>query len=285
MSLILRAATLDDATPAGVICHAAFKKIAEQHAFPPDFPDAESAIGLLGHLVSRPDTYSVVAELDGRVVGSNFLWKDDSVGGVGPITVDTAVQNSRVGRQLMDGVLEHARLQGIAAVRLVQAAYHSRSLSLYTRLGFDVREPLALMQGPAIGAHSESHVVRPAVKADVAAANDLCLRVHGHTRSGALLDAIEQGTAAVVMRDGRLTGYTSGIGFFGYAVAETVADLQALIGAAPSFAGPGFLLPMRNAQLMRWCLQHGLRVIQPMTLMTMGPYDEPRGAFLPSILY
>ena len=285
MSLILRAASLADATPAGVICHAAFKTIAERHAFPPDFPDAESAMGLLAHLISRPDTYSVVAELDDRVVGSNFLWKDDSVGGVGPITVDPAVQNNRVGRQLMDAVLEHARLQGIAAVRLVQAAYHSRSLSLYTRLGFDVREPLALMQGHAIRAHSESGTVRPAAQADVAAANDLCLRVHGHTRSGALRDAIEQGTAAIVVRDGRLTGYTSGIGFFGYAVAETVADLQALISAAPSIAGPGFLLPMRNAQLMRWCLEHGLRVIQPMTLMTMGPYDEPRGAFLPSILY
>ena len=26
-------------------------------------------------------------------------------------------------------------------------------------------------------------------------------------------------------------------------------------------------------------------LVQPMTLMTMGPYQEPRGAFLPSVLH
>ena len=29
----------------------------------------------------------------------------------------------------------------------------------------------------------------------------------------------------------------------------------------------------------------GLRVVQPMTLMSMGLYNEPKGAFLPSVLY
>ena len=77
----------------------------------------------------------------------------------------------------------------------------------------------------------------------------------------------------------------TGIGFFGHAVGETMQDVEALIGAADAFAGPGFLVPTRDAPLMRWCLQSGLRVVQPMTLMTMGPYTEPRGAFLPSILY
>jgi len=45
------------------------------------------------------------------------------------------------------------------------------------------------------------------------------------------------------------------------------------------------LLPTRNGELMRWCLDHGLRVVQPMTLMSLGMYNEPRGAFMPSILY
>lgn len=36
---------------------------------------------------------------------------------------------------------------------------------------------------------------------------------------------------------------------------------------------------------MRWCLEEGLRVVQPMALMTMGPYAEPKGAYLPSVLY
>jgi hypothetical protein len=89
----------------------------------------------------------------------------------------------------------------------------------------------------------------------------------------------------VVEHDGRLTGYATAIGFFGHAVGESNEDLKALIGAAPAFLGPGFLLPTRNGALVRWCLGHGLRVVQPMTLMSLGLYHEPTGAFLPSVLY
>ena len=84
---------------------------------------------------------------------------------------------------------------------------------------------------------------------------------------------------------GRVTGYATVIGFFGHAVGESNRELQALIGAAKAFAGPGFLLPTRNTNLLRWCLQHGLRVTQPMTLMSLGLYNQPSGAFLPSVLY
>ena len=98
-------------------------------------------------------------------------------------------------------------------------------------------------------------------------------------------EAIRQATATVVVRNGRVTGYATGIGFFGHAVAETNEDIKALIAAAPAFAGPGFLLPTRNAELFRWCLEKKLRVVQPLTLMSMGLYNEPAGSFLPSILY
>jgi predicted N-acetyltransferase YhbS len=285
MESILRPAARGDAATAGAICYAAFKAIAEQHAFPPDFPTPEAGIGLVDELLARKDVYAVIAEAGGRVVGSNFLWEDESVAGVGPITVDPAAQNRRVGRKLMGAVLGRARDRGIAGVRLVQAAYHTRSLSLYTKLGFDAREPLSVMQGTALGLHVEGHAVRAATAADLEAADALYRRVHGHARGVELRAALRQGTVRVVERDGRLTGYTTGIGFLGHAVGETTADLQALIGAAPDFAGPGFLAPTRNAELMRWCLEHGLRIVQPMTLMTRGPYQEPRGAFLPSVLY
>ena len=73
-------------------------------------------------------------------------------------------------------------------------------------------------------------------------------------------------------------------GFSGHAVGESNAEIQALIGAASEFVGPGFLLPTRNGELFRWCLAHGLRVVYLMTLMSMGLYNEPQGAFLPSIV-
>ena len=47
MDVILRAGTADDAEACGIICYEAFKKISEQHNFPPDFPTPEPAIGLL----------------------------------------------------------------------------------------------------------------------------------------------------------------------------------------------------------------------------------------------
>jgi predicted N-acetyltransferase YhbS len=284
MSFQLRPGRPDDASACGRICYEAFKTISEKHNFPPDFPAVDVAVGLMTMLLGRPDVYSVVAESGGRVVGSNFLW-EDVVAGVGPITVDPAAQNGAVGRALMNDVMTHCAHKQFPGVRLVQAGYHGRSLSLYAKLGFVVREPLACMQGPAIGETIPGINVRTATPQDMDGCNALCLRVHGHTRTVALHDGIAQGVAAVAMRNGRITAYTSMLGFFGYAVAETNDDLKALIAAAPAFPGPGFLLPVRNAELFRWCLERKLRVVQPMTLMTVGLYNEPAGPFLPSILY
>lgn len=285
MKAHLRAGRPEDADAGGQICFEAFAAIARQHNFPLDFPSAEMATGVLRSLLTRADVYSVVAEVEGRVVGSNFLWESASVSGVGPITVDPAGQNSAVGRALMEDVMERSRTQRHAGIRLVQAAYHNRSLSLYTKLGFDAREPLSTMQGRALGVEIPGYPVRPGTEADLGACNALCLRVHGIERGQELLDAIRQGSASVVEFAGRITGYATLIGLWGHAVTENNEGLKALIGAAPVFHGTGFLLPTRNAEVFRWCLGKGLRVVHPMTLMSVGLYNEPAGAFLPSVIF
>src|SRR5215203_4026903 len=104
MSLILRGGRPEDAEMTGRICYEAFKTIADQHNFPRDFPAPEAAIGLTTMMLSRPDVYSVVAESDGEIVGSNFLWEGNQVSGVGPITIDPQAQNSSIGRRLMEDV-------------------------------------------------------------------------------------------------------------------------------------------------------------------------------------
>jgi GNAT superfamily N-acetyltransferase len=284
-NIILRPGRPEDAEVCGAICYEAFKTISEHHNFPPDFPAPEIAIGLLSQILSRSDVYSVVAEADGRVVGSNFLWENGVIAGVGPITIDPAAQNLAVGKRLMEDVLRRGEERAFAGIRLVQAAYHNRSLSLYTKLGFDAREALSTIQGAALGLKLPGHQVRAAKEEDLPACNELCRRVHGHDRGLELSDAVRQGSATVAERAGRITGYATVIGFFGHAVGESNDDLKALIGAAPAFPGPGFLLPTRNGDLLRWCLQMGLRVVQPLTLMSKGLYNEPQGAFLPSILY
>ena len=281
----LRSGTPADAEICGRICYNAFKTISEAHGFVPDFPAPEVAIEVLTRMLTNPKFYSVVAEIDGRIVGSNFLDERNTIAGVGPITVDPAVQNRAIGRRLMDAVHERSAEKNLAGVRLIQAGFHARSLSLYAKLGYDVREHLACMQGKPLGISIEDHVVRPAVEADFEACNRVCREAHGHDRGGELQDAIARGTATVVEHHGRITGYATIIGFFGHAVGETNKDVKALIGAAKEFAGPGFLLPTRNGELFRWCLSNGLRVTEPMTLMSKGLYNEPAGAFLPSILY
>jgi len=285
MELKLRSGTPADGEVCGRICYNAFKTISEAHGFAPDFPVPEMAIDVLTRLLANPKFYSVVAEIDGRIVGSNFLDERNTIAGVGPITVDPTVQNRTIGRRLMDAVHERAAERNFAGVRLIQAGFHTRSLSLYAKLGYDVCEHLACMQGNALGISVDGHVVRPATEEDVDACNQLCTRVHGHDRGGELRDAIAKGSANVVEHEGGITGYATIIGFFGHSVGETNKDIKALIGAAKEFAGPGFLLPTRNGELFRWCLSNGLRIKQPMTLMSKGFYDEPAGAFLPSILY
>ncbi len=284
-SLKLRAGSLVDAQICGEVCYQAFEAISAQHNFSSDFASVDEAQALISQLFARSDIYAVVAEVNGQIVGSNFLWEETIVAGVGPLTVSPRIQNATVGKHLMAAVLDRAGQQGFVSVRLVQAAFHNRSLALYTKLGFDVQEPLASIQGQALGLKIPGYLVRLATADDLAACNLLCQTIHGFDRSRELSQAIGQGTATVVEHDKIVTGYATSIGFFGHAVGKSNEDLKALIGAATSFAGQGFLIPTRNSQLFRWCLQQGLRVVQPMTLMSFGRYDRPAGAFLPSILF
>ncbi len=284
--ITLREPRPGDAQDLGRICYEAFKTISEAHGFPPDFPSPEVAAGLMTLMIANPVVYGVVADNGSGVpVGSNFLWEADGVAGVGPITVDPAAQNSSIGRELMNAVLRRADERGFQSVRLVQAAFHNRSLSLYTKLGFNTVEPLSLMQGAPVNVAIDGFKVRAMTVADVDAADDVCRRVHGISRRNEIAAAIEHGGAKVVEHAGRITGYATVMGFFGHAVGESDEELKALIGAAEEFAGPGFLLPTRNSELMRWCLEGGLRIVEPMTLMSRGVYQEPRGSFLPSILF
>ncbi len=270
-----------DGAAIGDICFRAFKIVAEAHNFKPDFPSSEIAAGFHATMISHEGFFDLVAEVDGKIAGSGFLDERNPIAGLGPITIDPALQNDGAGRALMEALMRRAQDREFAGIRLVQAGYHSRSLALYLKLGFEAREHLSCLQGPSIGKALAGFSVRPAATGDLPACNELCFRVHGHARGGELADAIAQGAARVVLRAGRVTGYAAPLAFFGHAVGETNDDLKALIGAADAFPGPGFLVPTRNGELMRWCLGEGLRIVQSMTLMTIGLYNQPEGAWLP----
>jgi len=281
----------EDVERCGRICHAAFTDIAVKHNFRPDFPTPESAIQLTQGFFASPDVFSVVAERDGEVIGSNHLWEYDAIRAVGPITVDPNAQAKGAGRMLMQAVIERGTSSDKSAgVRLVQDAFNSTSLSLYTSLAFDVREPLALMEGRLTGDVPPDVTVRTLQEEDYESCAELCRRIHGFDRVNELKNTPPFLTSFVALRDGRITAYASAPQFWAlnHAVAETMSDMCALLtGASKLLQGEpiSFLLPTRQSDLFRWCLQNGLRVLKPMTLMSMGEYHEPRSCYIPSVGY
>jgi hypothetical protein len=186
---------------------------------------------------------------------------------------------------MMQHMLDRVAANRLPGVRLVQTAYHNRSLCLYAKLGFEIREPLSVMIGTPIAGSITGYDVRAASEADLEACNRLCVAVHGHYRAGELRGAIADGTATVVEHLGRITGYATAIGYGGHVVGESNEELKALISAPTEFHGCGPLIPSRNGELLRWCMSKGLRLLQQMTLMSVGLYNEPRFPFIPSILY
>jgi predicted N-acetyltransferase YhbS len=285
VAVAIRPAQAADVPECGRICYDAFASIATQHGFAPDFASVDVATWLVSGLIAHPGFFSVVAECDGRILGSSFLDERSVIAGIGHVTVAPDKEDHHIGRAMTTALLQRSAQRRVPGVRLLQAAYHYRAMSLYAQLGFDVREPFAAMQGDPLALRIPGYDVRAATAADVEVCNKLCLRVHGHDRSGELRDVLARGGARLVERDGRITGYTTGVGFYGHSVAETNDDLQALIGAADAFPGAGFLVPMRNTELLRWCLSQRLQVFVVVNLMTIGLYSEPRGAFLASVWY
>jgi GNAT superfamily N-acetyltransferase len=282
----LREAVPSDAEACTQIVFDAFGGIHDHHKFPRDFPTLEAAAALIGAWIPHPDVWGVVAEVDGRVVGSNFLDERDPIRGVGPITVDPEGQNAGVGRMLMEAVLE--RGEAAPGIRLLQDGFHMRSLSLYASLGFEVTASCVVMSGQPSGTGGSAVEVRPATEDDLEECAQLCQKVHGFDRTGALRDATHAFSPVVALRDGRIIAYASTLTFWpmAHGVAESEPDMEALLLGAGSAADEpiALLVPLRSG-LFHWCLEAGLRAIKPMNVMSLGEYREPSGSWFPSVLY
>src|ERR1700738_222114 len=106
MALKSRSATREDADLCGEICYRAFCAIADQHNFPHEFPALEVAVAVVTTMISKPGFYGIVAELDGRIAGSNFMDERSPIAGIGPISADPDVQNRGAGWALMQHMLD-----------------------------------------------------------------------------------------------------------------------------------------------------------------------------------
>ena len=288
MSIQIREMKPEDAEKCGGIVYEAFKNIAEKHNFRPDFPTPEAGIELTQSFVASTQVFSIVAERDGEIIGSNHLWEYDAIRAVGPITVDPGAQAKGAGRMLMEAVIERGK--GSAGIRLVQDSFNAASLSLYASLGFEVKEPLVLIEGELKGDVPSNTTVRALKEEDYEGCAELCRKAHGFDRVNEVKNTPPFLTSFVALRDGRVTAYASAPHFWAlnHAVAETEEDMYAVLLGTGNLVPDepiSFLLPTRQSAFFRWCLQQGMRVIKPMTLMTMGEYQEPRSCYLPSVGY
>jgi|SRR5450759_1902094 len=157
MSLELVPSKPEHVPELGRICYEAFKDISDRHGFPADFDSGGMARMVIGMLVQSKNHYSVTAMLDGQPVGSNFLLVSDEVSSVGPITIEVPCQGQGVGRALMEDVIAQARKSNFESIRLLQDSFNMGSLALYASLGFDTKEPCALMR-PAVSCHVTSRL-------------------------------------------------------------------------------------------------------------------------------
>jgi GNAT superfamily N-acetyltransferase len=282
----LRDVESDDAEACAQICFDAFAAVHDHHRFPRDFPALEAAVELMAAWVPHPSIWGVVAELDGRLVGSNFLDERDPICGVGPITIQPDIQQEGIGRRLMEAVIE----RGAAApgIRLTQDAFNMRSLGLYESLGFAVKEPLGVIAGRPTGEPTSGVEVRPLREADLDECEALCRRIHGFERTNELRDAMHAFRPFVAVRDGRIAAYASSVVFWplNHGVAASEEDMLALLhGAAAAVEEPiEMLVPLRS-ELFRRCLGVGFRLVKPVNLMARGEYHEPRGSWFPSVLH
>jgi hypothetical protein len=89
----------------------------------------------------------------------------------------------------------------------------------------------------------------------------------------------------MIERDGVITGYAAGIGILCHAVANSNEDLKTLIANTSTILGPGFFVPGRNYEIIKWLIERGFQIGWPANLMSVGPYQQPLTPFLPSLAY
>jgi predicted N-acetyltransferase YhbS len=283
MSIELRQARAGDVPELGRICYEAFWDIAAKHGFPADVPSVEFGQQFVGMLVQQEEeVYSVGAFEGGAAKGSNFIEMWDEVAGLGPITVDVASQGQGIGRKLMgDGIAEASR-RGHDMVCLCQDAFNMHSLALYASLGFDTKEPIALLD--LSSKQPVDPAIRPATSDDLKAMDELCRSVYPVSRKRECARLMERDFPAFVLDRGRIAGYLIGT-VVGHGVAEREDDMLALLaGVGANVPDAESFVPLRSGELYRRALAAGHRNRKVMNLMALGPYEEPRGTYCPSVL-
>ncbi len=286
MSTELIPATHEHFNDLARICHMAFNSLHVRHNVSPDVPNEDVARLIIGGVLYRSDYVGVTAIEDGRIVGSNFICFGDDVCGVGPITVDPAIQSRGVGRMLMQWVIDEARRRRgpTAKVRLYQEAINTTSLSLYTSLGFQWREAAALMSPAA--APRDDPAIRAMTTDDIDAADRWCKTHFGFSRGNDIRQLLAMLLPGFVKeREGRIVAYKIAT-LFGHAAAETNEDLLGIASHAAKHLPPPVavaIVPLGQKELYRAALKAGYRTLKVLNYMSLDDCSTYPGPAMASI--
>ena len=285
MKVKIRSATPADVEACGRIIFESFKQVSEQHNFPCDFPSVKTTTQLASLFIMDSLVFGIIAEIDGSVAGCNFLHESHPIRSVGPISVAPDFQSRGIGRRLMEKVLNRAK--GSLGIRLIQETHNIASISLYTSLGFDIKDSLALITGrPKTSIINNGIDVQPLQVGEVKPCAEICLEVCGYERTQEVKNSIKYSSPFVARRENRVLAYSSSMTTWmtNHCVAKTEEDMKALILGIGKLTSESlsFLLPVRYSNFFRWCIKEGFRICKPFSLMSIGEYREPNGIYFPS---
>lgn len=284
MDAIIRSATPADLEVCGTLIYEAFKEISDRYGYPSFYPSLELPTGFSKQGIAHPLYFCAIAEKDGEVIGVAFMDERNPIRAIGPVAVRTDSQSTGTGRKLMEALL--ARGRDAVGMRLCQESYNLAALSLYAKLGFEVKEAFILTKGRLQSPPDPTVKVRPLRELDLEECAQLCQFVYGFDRLGEMRDAIgsEFFSPFVAIRQNRIVAYITAANFLGHGVAATEEDMKALLLGMQTFRDEpfSFILSLHKASFWRWCLSEGVKAVKPLTLMAFGQYREPQGLYLPS---
>jgi GNAT superfamily N-acetyltransferase len=191
------------------IIYEGFGGLHDYHRFPRDLPTLEAASQLANNLIAHRRIWGIVAEADGKIVGSNFLDERGPIRGVGPLTVAPEVQGPGVGRHLMTAVIERgAESRGI---RLFQDSFNMsrfRCTPRWASTSGNWRWSCTAPRSPGRATPSTCVRSRRATSRSASACAQECTVFE---RTAELLGAIRAPVFSpfVAVRDGRITAYAT----------------------------------------------------------------------------
>jgi len=275
----------DDMDCGRIMCEA-FTDLATRYYCRSDVPTVEMGVEFATAFIEDENVLFLVAEADGKIVGSNVLHKHNAVAGIGPITVEPVYQCLGIGKRLMEAALKDVSENKFERTRLCADAFNRISVPLYSSIGFRAEEVLAFVIGTPGRSVKNGLEIKKATESDLSVIDKLGEDIIGFSRSAELKNAIASGTTVIGIRDGKGVGYVTQIGLFGHGMAYDEADLRNLIiNVAEDQKEISFLLPARRVEFFQWALLSGFKVEKFMMLMSTGPYSAPKGAYIPSVIY